>query len=95
MAAFDPNQFSPFYKVFSELSVAQCETVLFLALGATVEDISEFRGVTPGQIRKSLQESQRRLSVFSQSSLKLIVVARLFLYTANGICLPERPERRL
>ncbi|GFN47304.1 MULTISPECIES: helix-turn-helix transcriptional regulator [Candidatus Regiella] len=85
MTAFDPTQFIQFHKVFSELSVAQSETVLLFAIGIPYEDIADFRHISVKSVRRHLHESMKKLSIFSLNSLRSVIIIRLFLFTFNGI----------
>ena len=44
MAALDPTQFEPFYKLFPELTPAQTQAVLFMAIGLPGKEVSRVQG---------------------------------------------------
>lgn len=79
MAAMDPIHFEPVYKLFPSLTLLQATDVCLYSAGATYREIGELRGVSSETIKKSLEAAQKRLSILSLQSLKVVFLSRVFI----------------
>lgn len=79
MAAMDPIHFEPVYKLFPSLTLLQVTDVCLYSAGATYREIGELRGVSSETIKKSLEAAQKKLSIFTLQSLKVVFLSRVFI----------------
>lgn len=79
MAAVDPIHFESVYKLFPSLTLLQVTDVCLYSAGANYREIGDLRGVSSETIKKSLEAAQKRLSIFSLQSLKVVFLSRLFI----------------
>lgn len=79
MAAVDPIHFKTVYKLFPSLTLIQVTDVCLYSSGANYREIGDLRGVSSETIKKSLEAAQKRLSIFSLQSLKVVFLSRLFM----------------
>jgi DNA-binding CsgD family transcriptional regulator len=79
MAALDPTQFEPFYKLFPELTAAQTQAVLLMALGLPGKEISIVKDYSTSRYGTLVEEARERLQVPTKGVLRTAVHLRVML----------------
>lgn len=83
MAALDPTQFEPFYKLFPELTPAQTQAALLMAVGLPGKEVSQIQGYSTSRYSALTEEARERLEVPTKAVLRTAVQLRLTLGIAG------------
>jgi DNA-binding CsgD family transcriptional regulator len=87
MAALDPTQFEPFYKLFPELTRVETYTVILYSAALPFKDIARLKGGSAGTQKNLIANAREKLAVNTSSELKTAVQIRLLLCAmAHGVC---------
>lgn len=92
MAALDPTQFEPFYKIFPELTQAQTQAVLLMAIGLPGKDVSQVKGYSTSRYSTLVEEARERLQVPTKGVLRTVVHLRVILGLVGSALCPQGME---
>lgn len=68
-------------KLLDPLTEVQAENAIMYSLGATQAQIAEMRHVTTVSVKKSLDQTLAKLDIYNLSTLRQVVLVRIFSKT--------------
>ncbi len=93
MAALDPTQFEPFYKIFPELTPAQTQAVLLMAIGLPGKEVSQIQGYSTSRYNSLTEEAREQMEVPTKAILRTAAQLRITL-SLSGFSLMESLKKQ-
>ncbi|MGL5103484.1 MAG: helix-turn-helix transcriptional regulator [Plesiomonas sp.] len=84
MAALDPTQFEPFYKLFPELTPTETRVAIMHSAGMPPKEIGRLKGATGSTQRNQIANAREKLGLHTSGELRAVVQIRLLLAKMGG-----------